>query len=722
MTRWQRRARLMVAVFAVAFAVLLAFAVKRRAPAAGSVGTDRTDPNAVVESTSGQSFKFTRAREDVGITYDRLMTYQDGSTRWIGVKVVSAERSGARTFTLSAKEGLVGKDQSLVTMNGDVRLSASDGLTARTEHATYNENEGIVRAPGPVEFTRKHLSGSGIGMTYDKNQDVLVILDQAHMQMASPRGAVSTEITAPTATVARRDKYVRFERGIKAIRGGQTLEADASTAHLSDDEERLESVELRGHSTIAASKAQPGGLEKITGRDMDLKYGPDGETLEHAMIMGDGVLQLAGGKGAAGRQITASIMDITLAPDGTSLVGLIARDAVELTFPAEAGGAARTIKAMTLDAHGVPGKGLTRAAFTGASTPACADRKTAPAECDVDFRERDAGAGRAAKSASLEVTLKPGMSGIDDARFLRNVRFEQGTLGATAAEARYVLDKGTLALKGTDPFAPRPHIVNEQIAIDANNVDVVLEGPKMKAVGNVQSVLSPKPKDQKDQKDQKSTSRTPSMLKSDQTVNIVGDDLDYDATAAKAIYTGHAKLWQADTSIQGASLTLDNKSGDITATGSITTTAMLEQQDKEKNRKERVRSVGTAQQFTYEEATRRATYETDAHLSGPQGDMSAEKIELYLKPSGNEVDRAEAYGQQGKLTLREQKRRTTGTRLTYTTSNDTYIVTGTPVTIVNECGSETVGRTLTFIAGSDTVIIDSGGQGRTQTKSTGKCS
>jgi lipopolysaccharide export system protein LptA len=412
-------------------------------------------------------------------------------------------------------------------------------------------------------------------------------------------------------------------------------------------------------------------------------------------------------------------MDITLAPDGTSLIGLMARDAVELTFPAEAGGAARTIKAMALDAKGAPGKGLTSATFTGASMPACADRKTAPAECDVDFREHDAGAGRAAKSTSLEVALKPAMRGIDEARFLRNVRFEQGTLGAIAAEARYVLDKGTLALKGSDPFAPRPHIVNEQIAIDATSVDVVLDGPKMKAVGNVQSVLQPKPKDQKDQK---STTRTPSMLKSDQAVNIVGDDLDYDATASKAVYTGHAKLWQADTSIQGASLTLDNKSGDITATGSITTTAMLEQRDKDKNKKERVRTIGTAQQFMYEESNRRATYATDAHLSGPQGDMSAEKIELYLQPSGNEVDRAEAYGQQGKLTLREQKRRTTGTRLTYTTSNDTYIVTGTPVTIVNECGSETVGRTLTFIAGSDTVIIDSGGQGRTQTKSTGKCS
>ena len=37
------------------------------------------------------------------------------------------------------------------------------------------------------------------------------------------------------------------------------------------------------------------------------------------------------------------------------------------------------------------------------------------------------------------------------------------------------------------------------------------------------------------------------------------------------------------------------------------------------------------------------TYTGDAHMSGPDGDMTAARIELYLKPSGDELDRAEAY-------------------------------------------------------------------------------
>ena len=37
--------------------------------------------------------------------------------------------------------------------------------------------------------------------------------------------------------------------------------------------------------------------------------------------------------------------------------------------------------------------------------------------------------------------------------------------------------------------------------------------------------------------------------------------------------------------------------------------------------------------------------------------------------------------------------------MTYTESNETYVVTGVPMTIVDQCGSETVGHKLTFVEG-----------------------
>ena len=68
------------------------------------------------------------------------------------------------------------------------------------------------------------------------------------------------------------------------------------------------------------------------------------------------------------------------------------------------------------------------------------------------------------------------------------------------------------------------------------------------------------------------------------------------------------------------------------------------------------------------------------------------------------------------MTLREQNRKTTGTRLTYTTADERYVVTGAPVTIVDECGRETTGRTLTFFKATDRIVVDGNEQIRTQTK------
>jgi lipopolysaccharide export system protein LptA len=176
-------------------------------------------------------------------------------------------------------------------------------------------------------------------------------------------------------------------------------------------------------------------------------------------------------------------------------------------------------------------------------------------------------------------------------------------------------------------------------------------------------------------------------------------------------------LWQGETSVKGDTMAIDDKTGDLTATGSVTTATILEQVDKDK-KTERVRSLGTADDFKYDDEQRRATYTGTAHLSGPQGDMTASKIELYLKPSGDELDRAEAYDN---VTLHETNRKTTGARLTYTATNETYVVTGAPVTAVDECGRQTTGATLTFLKGTDTIVVDGNQRIRTQTKGGDAC-
>jgi lipopolysaccharide export system protein LptA len=150
----------------------------------------------------------------------------------------------------------------------------------------------------------------------------------------------------------------------------------------------------------------------------------------------------------------------------------------------------------------------------------------------------------------------------------------------------------------------------------------------------------------------------------------------------------------------------------VSAAGNVVTTTVLEQTDKDQ-KKSRTPSIATAKDFKYDDAARRMTYTDDAHMSGPDGDMTAVRILLFLKESGDELDRAEAF--EG-VVLREQSRETKGSKLVYTTANETYVVTGTPVKIVDQCQRETIGRTLTFNKGADSIVVDGNAQIRTQTK------
>ena len=695
MQLWQRRARWVIAVFGIVFAVFVARELKRRDPPLPTKPVVRTDPGAIVETTGGNLIRVKGTREDVSVAYEKQFTYEDGTSKLLGVTIVTEERNGSRTFTITGKEGRLGKNATTIALEGAVKLQGSDGMTVLTEHATFSETDGVVRAPGPVELTRGRVHATGIGMSWDKASDILTILEQAVVHIASDQAAgAASDVTSGNAIFARRDKYLRFERAVRMQRGGQVSEADAAVIHLSQDEGRIETVELHEHARITSAKVSAGGLQAMSGGQMNLKYAADGESLEHALVAGDASIQIAGEPGNPGRQIVATTIDIALGPDGSTPIGLLGREAVQLTFPPAPGTPERTIKAANLDAKGEAGKGLTRAVFAGG----------------VQYRERGE-FPRAVNSDTLDVGLTPGMSSIDDAKFAHAVRFADDRMSARSAAAHYDIEKGTLALTGAEPGALVPHAATEQIAVDAVSIDVTIAGPKLKAVGNVRSTLKPASSGGKPGETANDV-KMPAMLKQDQPVLVVGESMEYDGTSSRGTYTGNARLIQGETSIKGESIVVDNKAGNLGATGGVVTTTVLEQVGKDQ-KKERVRSIATAKDFTYDDAARRMTYTTDAHMSSPNGDMTATRIELYLKPSGDELERAEAYAN---VALREQSRETTGSKLIYTTANETYVVTGAPVKIVDQCQRETTGRTLTFNKGTDSIVIDGNAQLRTQTK------
>ncbi len=699
--KWQRAARLVIALMAAAFAVAVVLNLRGRPQQTVEPPVARTDPKAVIESAGGQSFRVNREEEQVRVRYDKLLTYSDGASRMIGV-TVTTNRSG-RLFTISALEGQIGKAESVVELEGDVKVQTSDGLVMTTARATYQDADGLTRAPGFAEFSRGRMNGSGLGFTYDMNQDILFGMDQVKVHVAEDAaGHGALDIAAGAFEFRRDDRIIRFERSVRATRPRDTMEADSAVAHLSADEQQVESVELRGRSRVLVAKAVAGEFERLTGREVDLTYGQDGQSIERTAIRGTAVVRMASDAGRPGRQITADVIEFSATPGGVTLESLIARQDVLLSLPGGANGVSRTITSQTLDATGEAPLGLNKARFSGG----------------VQFSERGSGVDRVARSAELEVNITPGFGAITDARFSRGVRFTDGPLSATATLARYDPEGGTLMLSGSDAGGPRPHLVNDQVTIDADTIDVTLEGPLLNATGSVKSTLQGERASVAGTSGPTASMKLPSMLKRDQTVSVTADALEYVGNPSRATYSGNALLWQGDTQIRAPSLVVDGTLGNLSATGGPVETHAMLQRNGPNGEKERVRTIGTANAFAYEDASRRATYKGNARLRGPQGDLTASTIELLLKPSGSEIDRVEGHDS---VEVRVDERKVSGSRLTYFGDEERYVVTGTPMRATDQCGRETTGRTLTFFKSADRIVADGNDQVRTQTKGKSSC-
>jgi lipopolysaccharide export system protein LptA len=127
--------------------------------------------------------------------------------------------------------------------------------------------------------------------------------------------------------------------------------------------------------------------------------------------------------------------------------------------------------------------------------------------------------------------------------------------------------------------------------------------------------------------------------------------------------------------------------------------------------------IGAAGSFDYDDAAGRLTYTTTAHVNGPQGDLVADRIEMFMIEGTNELERVEAAEA---VTLREDTRTATGAAMTYFSEGGRYDMSGAPVRIVEGC-RESTGRSLTFYKTRDEVLIDGQRLLRTRTRNEGTC-
>ena len=705
---WQKRARLFVMAVALGVVAVVFFTTRRREEPPPPAPIERGDPAATIESSGAFIRQVKGERETVRVEADKQYSYPDGSTRLIKAKVTSVRQG--KTFIATADEARVGENQTNLDMKGNVVMTSSDGLEAKASSAAYNQGEGIVRAPGAVTFTRGRMSGSGVDFSYDESRDLMGLSDQSKVRIApEKKGADSIDITSGAAVLARADKFVSFERAVHIVRGSQVIDAESALGDLTEDQERLTGLELQGSARIETPNAQPGDLQLMTGDVIHLTYYENSDLLESAIVTGSASLRIAAEKDTAESVLHADNIEIGMAPDGTTLTSLNARDHVVFDLSAAKGQPAKKVMSNALVASGVADKGLTAASFTEG----------------VEYQETGGTppVKRTVTSRTLDTSLKGGLGQIQEATFIGSARFRDPPTQAAGSTMRYNMETGQVALTGA-PGEPVPRVVNEQIQVDASNIDMNIEGSKMKAYGEsrrVQSIMFPaKP-------GAKGAARTPGLMKQDQPVNGVSRELVYSGGENGSIeLTGTAMVVQgekSETQIKGDKISIEGKTGNLLAQGSVISQMLVQDMNPTTKVRETTRSTGYGQQMQYEDALRKVTYTTKAHLVGPQGDLTGETIVLTLGTNGQDIEQLDASGD---VKLTEVDRITTGDQLTYIAAKEEYLIVGKGRLVrmfrtTAEGCKRSEGSILTLVRGADIFEFKGKEETRTQTASDTSC-
>jgi LPS export ABC transporter protein LptC len=221
--------------------------------------------------------------------------------------------------------------------------------------------------------------------------------------------------------------------------------------------------------------------------------------------------------------------------------------------------------------------------------------------------------------------------------------------------------------------------------------------------------------------------------------NISADTLQGNSKTGRALYTGHARLWQGDSVMEADSIELLREAHVMNAAGNVR--AVFPQAAAQPPaqtvavqagpKKARLWHV-TAATLTYRDAESRAHLEKNVVAQSAEQTMRAAAVDLYFtrseKPNSNgapgSVPANSAAGAQqiskavgtGGVIVEQGTRKATADRGEYSAADGKFVMSGGSPAIFDATEGTTTGHQLTFFLADDTIIVDSEKGSRTVTK------
>jgi len=435
-------------------------------------------------------------------------------------------------------------------------------------------------------------------------------------------------------------------------------------------------VKLAQHSAPASTGAAPLVSDaqdiEITAPAMDF-FVSDGEHLDHAQTTGDAQIAI-------------------LQPGGQRTL------VTAVQFQAKFGGSAGRTQLVSL--HGAPdAKVLTTVAGQ---------------------------ADRVSTSNTLDVAFRPA-GGIDSIVQQGNVAYVDGDRKAWANTARYTPADQMLVMTGS------PRVVENGMTTTARTMRIHRASGNALADGDVKSTYS-----------QLTEQPDGALLASSSPIHVTSRSMTAHRSPARAVYTGNARLWQDANIVEAPAIEFDRDHRTITAQGTAaqpvstvlvemnSTPASKPQITNGKNRPSQSTPVTiTSARLTYTDNERRVHLEGGVVAQGADLTINSNQMDVYLAPrkqssatqshsrqrsvtsAAAQLDRIVAAGN---VVILQPSRRATGEKLTYTSAEDKFVLTGGPPSIFDAEHGKITGDSLTFYNRDDRVLVEGGNSSPTVTQ------
>jgi len=618
-----------------------------------------------------------------------------------------------------------------------------------TNSLKFNQKTGQASTEEEVQFRTLQASGTAMGAFYDSNTNQLQLKSDVHVittgdnaaDITGDRGYIQKD---PREAVLLNAAIYQTDRTLTADKLTMLFEPDNTIQHA--QAEGNVNIEVRGDTIVditgprgdlnmgqqnAIVQAIVSGGAKYNTRGDNLSHGSadtfildfaaDNQPKFFHMVTNARMRQepQPGKPGSPGQpmEIVAERLDFVLENGNELKTGDTAGKAQITIFPAPVG--TKTAKAALKPGQDFGSRNATTVATAGKfhATFGEANRiETLHGSPDVHIVSTSPGdPDKTSTSQNVDVAFAPD-GGVEKLIQTGDFRYHEPSLKPDAGGRAMFADKATytpadqmLVLNGS------PRVIDNGTTTTADVVRLNRQTGEAFADGNVKTTYS-------DLKPQPNGA----LLASSEPVHVTALHMTSKQQPGVAHYTGNVRLWQTNNVVRAPLIDFDQQNRTIVAhadTAQSVSSLFVEQGQDGKLTPVDV----TADKLIYVDTDRRARYTGNVLAKSTDGTISAEQVDVYLKPADSangapdspaKTAQASLPGSEGpskidhmvaigKVIVTEPNRRAVGDRLVYTADDGKYYLTGKTASIFDAEHGTAWGDSLTFYSHDDRVLVES---------------